>query len=346
MNDRYLLKKDHLPALLRRLGKTNRLVAPVKNRQGDTLFAEVSGAELAAIDLDNQAQGSAKPFLFPQQEILFTYRTDAAADYRFEPHGTAEPTVFFGLRACDLSAILYMDVTFLQRAQDPYYLQRRQNSILISYSCRDPFPNCFCNATRSGPFLEDGFDLQFTDLGDRYFVEVGRVKGQELVDTFGYFFTLAGEEDKKAQYQLSLEARGQFKRQVHVDQAIKRLKAGRVPDAVWATLSDRCQDCSGCAHICPTCTCFTIRDQPLSALEGIRVRSWDACTFAGFTLMTGGHNPVDHEKHAIRRRFLHKLLHDVNKHGRPSCVGCGRCVGMCFGGVDIIRCIDMICDLP
>jgi ferredoxin len=60
--------------------------------------------------------------------------------------------------------------------------------------------------------------------------------------------------------------------------------------------------------------------------------------------MAGGHNPVDSNTHAIRKRFLHKLLHDVQKHGRPSCVGCGRCVGMCFGGTDIVRFINMVCE--
>ena len=76
--------------------------------------------------------------------------------------------------------------------------------------------------------------------------------------------------------------------------------------------------------------------------SGERIRSWDACTFAGFTRMAGDHNPVDVKQERIRKRFFHKLKHDVQKHGRSSCVGCGRCVDMCFGGVDIIRFINSI----
>ena len=83
-------------------------------------------------------------------------------------------------------------------------------------------------------------------------------------------------------------------------------------------------------------------DLRLAEDRGERIRSWDACTFSGFTRMAGDHNPVDAESQRIRKRFLHKLLHDVQKHGRPSCVGCGRCVGMCFGGVDIVRFIDLL----
>lgn len=346
MNDRYILNKDHLLPFLRRIKKECRLVAPVKNRHGDTLLTEIEHLENNNLDLDNQAQGSAKSFLFPQQETLFTYSSPGPEQYDFKPVYNAEPTIYFGLRSCDLSAILYMDVIFQQNSKDPYYLRKRQNSILISVGCREPFANCFCNATKSGPFLDYGYDLQFTDLGDRYFVEVDRSKGQELVNRWGHFFAAATEDDKKAQYQIALEARGRFKQHVLVDKAIKRLQADDLPETLWRRLSGRCQDCSGCAYICPTCTCFTIRDQMISEQEGLRIRSWDACTTAGFTGMAGGHNPVDREKDVVRKRFLHKLLHDVQKHHRTSCVGCGRCVDMCFGGVDIIRFIDLVCELP
>jgi len=43
---------------------------------------------------------------------------------------------------------------------------------------------------------------------------------------------------------------------------------------------------------------------------------------------------------------MHKLRYDYDKYGRPSCVGCGRCVGICFGGVDMVKFIDMVCKRP
>ena len=116
-----------------------------------------------------------------------------------------------------------------------------------------------------------------------------------------------------------------------------------MPEQVWEELSLRCQDCGGCAYLCPTCTCFTISDQQLDATSGQRLRSWDACTFGGFTAMTGGHNPVQAKTSAIRQRFLHKLRDDVRQNGRPSCVGCGRCVSVCFGGTDIVRFVERAC---
>ena len=342
MTDKYILHKDHLVSLLRRLKKEYRLIAPVRNKQGDTKFCLIDSVDGVEFDLINQAVTSAKPYLFPQQERLFHYKTSPDGDYSFEPVSNSQPTVYFGLHSCDLSAILYMDVVFSITNRDPYYFQKRENAVLISVGCNEPGDNCFCNAARSGPFLEYGFDLQLTDIGSSYFVEIGRSKGREIINKWQYFFQPADEKESNLQYQAFLEARGKFKKQVHMDQAIKRLREGNIPDSIWSQLSVRCQDCGGCAYVCPTCTCFTIWDRQLSDHEGERLRSWDACTFSGFTLMAGGHNPVTHRSQAIRQRFLHKMLYDVQKHNRQSCVGCGRCVGICFGGVDIIRFINLV----
>ncbi len=346
MEDKYILKKDFLVAFLRKLRKHHRLVAPVTNRHGDTLFQPIDSLDHGTIDLTRHAQNSVKHFLFPQQETLFTYST-ADNGYSFVPvRKPPEPTVYFGVRSCDLSAILYLDVVFLGGTKDHQYLEKRQNALLIGINCNQPFANCFCNAMNSGPFLEYGFDLQFTDLGDRFLVQTGRVAGERLVNEWREFFQAAEPQDVQARYQAYLEARGLFRLHVHADQAIKRLAEENVPEWVWHHLSLRCQDCGGCAYTCPTCTCFTINDKPDSPHGGERVRSWDACTFAGFTKMAGGHNPVDQKKQAVRQRFMHKLRYDVEEHGRPSCVGCGRCVDMCFGGTDMVKFIHLACVGP
>lgn len=342
----FILKKDYLKSFLRRLIKERQLVAPVKNSYGDTLFIEVDAIDDIEIDLENQAQNSLKSFIFPQQQVLFTYTKDSdaankAGQYIYKADKQAKKRLFFGLRSCDLSALLYMDVIFLKNYKDPYYQEMRENNIIISLGCNDPFANCFCRQTKSGPFLEYGYDLQFTDLGDRFFVETGRAQGEEITRQMVHFLSRASEEDIKAQYQVRLEAQGNFKRQVLVDLAIKKLKDGLVSGEVFKELSARCQDCGGCAYICPTCTCFTITDHRISENSGERLRSWDACTFAGFSNMAGDHNPIDMKNDRIKRRFLHKLYYDVKAHNRPSCVGCGRCVDMCFGGVDIIKFINM-----
>ena len=315
MDGIYSLSKDHLRGFLRKVNKDNRLVAPVVNRHGDTLFSVIDDLDYAPYEFNQQSQNGIKSFFFPQQETLFTY-SNQDGEYGFAaPTTEQEPTVYFGVRSCDLMAIMHMDDVFMGEIKDQQYQAKRENGILIGLNCNHPFENCFCNATKSGPFLGSGYDLQFTDQGDNYLVQ--------------------------NQYQLSLEAMANFQLNVHADQAMQRLQSGQIPEEIWKALSLRCQDCGGCAFVCPTCTCFTIVDRKLSNDSGVRLRNWDACTFSGFTLMAGNHNPVHHKTQSIKQRFMHKLCHEVKDHGRPSCVGCGRCVDICFGGVDIVRFIKM-----
>jgi len=355
MDDPRILAHDHLLPLLRRLGRDFRLVGPVRNEYGEVFYSEIRELDHDRIDFSSRPVNSLKPFFLPQQEVLASYGccrggspgTPETAEYTF--HATlpqVEPTLYFGVRSCDLFAVLYMDMVFLGNAyRDPYYEARRKDAVFVTLGCHEPFADCFCHATRSGPFLELGYDIQLTDLDPvkrAYFVEVGRPRGRRIVEEFAPFFDSASAEDRNLQFEAVLEARSLFRHLVPVDLATQVFASGALPEDAVAEMSERCQDCGGCAFICPTCTCFSIEDQPHGPESGQRVRHWDACTFAGFTRMAGGHNPVDVRRRRILRRFAHKLHHDVERHGRPSCVGCGRCVGICFGGVDMISFIDKI----
>ena len=332
-----ILPKDNLPGLLRKLKRQKRLVAPLRNQWGDTLYSEVVDVDDMNLDLENQPQGSLKSFFLPQQEVLFSYQED---DYQFHEQRQHQPTVFFGIRSCDLHAVLYMDMIFSSPGRDSHYFARRDETVLISLACNQPFRNCFCNGSKSGPFLEYGYDLQLTDLGDCFLVEVGRGQGELLLRSWAPFFEPASDEHRQRQYQLMLEARGGFRKKVEVEHACSILAQGEVDEELWQQLDQRCFDCGGCAYICPTCTCFTISDLP-QGKGGERLRSWDACTAAGFTTVAGQTSPG---KRSLRQRFLHKLKYDVADHGKPSCVGCGRCVDICFGHVDITTFIDAIVD--
>ncbi len=336
-----ILKKDHVVPFLRRLSRDKRLIMPVKRERGEVLYEEVNSLDDTVPDLSRQPQESLKPFFFPQEETIFTYKTGDNG-YSFNTVDETDETVFFGVRSCDISGILYMDVIFLRGPIDPFYSRRRNKAIIIGMACNEPEDKCFCYASRSGPFLEVGFDLQLTDLGNRYFVESGRARGDAIFEEFSLFFQEVTEEDEKLRYQLSLEARSLFKRQVYLETAFNRLKTGDFDEKIWAHIAKRCDRCGGCAHICPTCTCFTIFDSPIDETQGERIRAWDACTHEGFTRMAGGHNPVPPED-ALKRRFMHKLYYDRLSFKRSGCVGCGRCVDMCFGGIDMASFVRLLC---
>jgi len=171
-----ILSKDNLIPLLRKLRKEARLIAPVQNEYGDTLFSEIEDIDATEIDLENQPQASLKPFFLPQQETLAKYSIKNG-EYRFTEPESAQETIYFGVRSCDLTALLYMDLIFSKPVKDATHYERRNHSLIITLGCNQPFENCFCEATGSGPYLEYGYGLQFIDLGDRYFVSAGRGKG-------------------------------------------------------------------------------------------------------------------------------------------------------------------------
>lgn len=343
MSDKFIISKEHLKAFLRKIAKERELIAPIKNRYGDTLLEVVPSVDDVFLDLKTKPVMPPKNFFTPSTETLFTYQR-TGTQYRFDEVLKNTPRVFFGLRSCDLWGILFLDMVFQENSKDRYYLNRRSNAILINIGCNEPMRNCFCRSTKSGPFLEHGYDMQLTDLGDRFFVEVGRPRGKELIEQWDYFFTPAAAQDREAQYEIVLEAGSKFQQIVDIDTAVSRLMNDEVDDALWEELGNRCQNCGGCAYVCPTCYCFNIVDRPLSETKGERIRMRDSCTFEGFTQLAGGYNPRHERKRRIRRRFYHKLYYDNEKYHLPSCVGCGRCVEICFGRVDMIHFIKMVCD--
>lgn len=343
MADKFILSKEHLKPFLRKIGKERELIAPVRNRHGDTLLEVVSSVDDVSLDLETRPVMPPKNFFLPRTETLFIYQRKGK-QYRFNEVLENRPRVFFGLRSCDLWGIIFLDMIFQENFKDRYYLNRRSNAVLINIGCNEPMKSCFCRYTKSGPFLTHGYDLQLTDLGNRFFVELGRPRGKELIDRWDYFFTPATAKDKEEQYEMVLESESKFKQIVDLDTAVSRLKNDEIDDELWEELGNRCQNCGGCAYVCPTCYCFNIVDRAVSETEGERIRMHDSCTFAGFTRLAGGYNPRDERKRRIRRRFYHKLYYDNEKYHLPSCVGCGRCTEICFGGIDMIHFIKMVCE--
>lgn len=345
MPGKLILNKEHLSSFLRKIAKEHELIAPVRNRYGDTLLEVVSSVDDISLDLEARPVMPPKGFFLPRVETLFRYQRKDG-HYSFKEVLPNVSRVFFGLRSCDLWAILFLDVVFQENLKDRYYLNRRSDTVLINIGCREPMENCFCKNAKSGPFLTQGYDLQFTDLGNRFFVEIGRPRGRELVEKWDYFFRPATSGDRDEQYEIVLEAESKFGQKVDFETAISRFMRYEIDDDLWEELGNRCQNCGGCAYVCPTCHCFDMMDRPVSDTEGERVRTHDACTLAGFTRLAGGHNPRRERGHRLRRRFYHKLPFAQDKYHRPSCVGCGRCVEICFGRVDMIHVIRMVCEKP
>lgn len=335
----YILKKEAVLPLLRKLQKSYGISAPVVSSFGDVSFGPVKDVTEIALDA-GQPVISAKNAFFPQDEPMFSF---SGTDHNSMKEVMAEKeTVYFGIRPCDLKAIKLVDIFFNDFGlPDTFYFDKRDKSILIAVSCNSPEETCFCTSTNSGPVADAGFDLQLTDLGAKYFVSVGSDKGQALVDKFGLYFDQATPGDVEEQYNHLAEVSAKFGPKIDMVKAGKAVKD--IDNSLWEELSALCLTCGGCSYVCPTCTCYNVVDRvdPKTS-EGTRNRTWDSCVFEGFTRMAGRHNMINSKAERVKRRFMHKLAYYPERYGELGCIGCGRCTATCLGGINMAKVVNEI----
>jgi ferredoxin len=215
--------------------------------------------------------------------------------------------------------------------QDPYYMNRRRNTVLMGLACNQPMSTCFCTSVGGGPFSTDGLDLLWTDLGDRYLVEAITEQGEAMIADSPHLRE-AMSEDIAQKADLAARAEGAIS---GPDVQGVKEKLDRMYDApFWQNVQLKCLGCGACTYLCPTCHCFDIADEGDSR-QGQRVRNWDTCQFSLFTLHASGHNPRTSGKERMRQRMMHKFNYFVENFDAIACVGCGRCVRECPVNLDI-----------
>ncbi len=324
-----VLNKSYLSYWLRQLRKEMKLIGPLKGFNGDIVFKSID--KIHEIALDGPAlMPLPKEFLFPQMEEMFEYSGDKIKDMR-----NTEKRIIFGVRPCDVSAINLLDEFYSRSPEDSYYMARRKNTVFIAVGCNNPDPTCFCNGLNTGPFLKSGFDFQFTDIGDRYFVQIGSEVSERLIKDYEHLFTKAKKTDYDDQYEIILSAQSQFEKRINLENTRQKILTGEVSDSFWQRVAARCFECGGCVYECPLCTCFNVADRKESESNGKRIRLWDTCMFKGFTRMAGGHLPAERKIMRTKRWYFHKLLYYPEQFGKFGCVGCGRCTITCPGRIDM-----------
>lgn len=334
MKTELILYKRNLSYWLRQLRKGRELIGPLMDSgiggANDIVFKSVE--KIHEIVLDCPASlPSPKEFLFPQYEPMLKYKGQG--------QGAADLTdktkrVIFGVRSCDISALYLLDKFYLGGYRDPYYAERRKNTLFISIVCNNPDPTCFCIGLGTGPYLEKGFDIQMTDLGDRYFVQTGSAEGAKAVRAMSFLFSKPKRADYEDQYEAFLSSKARFHKRINLEGIRQMILSKRVENDFWQSVADRCFECGGCVYDCPLCTCFTVTDRVCP--EGIeRIRLWDTCMFKGFTRMAGGFFPNEKAVLRTKRWYYHKLIYYPETLGGFGCVGCGRCTITCPGKIDM-----------
>ncbi|MCK4522925.1 4Fe-4S dicluster domain-containing protein, partial [Candidatus Aerophobetes bacterium] len=61
-----------------------------------------------------------------------------------------------------------------------------------------------------------------------------------------------------------------------------------------------------------------------------------------YALVAGGLNFRSERSARVKNRYFHKQRGFVAQYGRPSCVGCGRCIQSCPAKIDIVEVMTKI----
>ncbi|MBO8159855.1 4Fe-4S dicluster domain-containing protein [Thermosyntropha sp.] len=274
-----------------------------------------------------------KEVVFPQTEKMYSFKQEGQDVIIDKVYEDENPRIIFGIRACDLKAIEYLDEVFLTCGyEDAFYKKRRENTVFIANACYTPGKNCFCESMGVNPVEPELADIVLREYSDEGYVwEVKTEKGENITRLISDLL-----EDKEVQ----LPELKKFVIKVDYDGVAEKLK-GLFEHPMWDRLSEPCQTCGICTYICPTCHCFDIQVKAWGD-EGYRFRCWDSCMYREYTQMAGGHNPRETAKERFRNRFLHKLEFFYERYGKPLCTGCGRCVFVCPSGVSIVKIIEEI----
>ncbi|MDN5292727.1 MAG: hypothetical protein PWQ31_32 [Eubacteriales bacterium] len=333
----FVLSKNELGGFLEKLKEDYEVLGPVA-KDTEFVFAQVGSVEELRLDYDTTILPPKKYFHRPV-ETLFKFSGPTEITESGEP---VRKQVIFGIHPCDLNALLSLDQVFLGTYPDPYYKARRENSVIIGLNCTKPCEKGFCSSFNTGPAMDTGFDLALTDLGDKFLVEVGTLKGKELATGLA----AASTEDVVTKNRLLRASQEKMKRRLETE-GLAELLYQNTEHPVWEKLKEECLACGTCTTVCPTCFCFGVKDYvDLTLKNGERPRTWDSCMFYEFSRVALDHIFRPDRAARVKQRIYHKLVYFNQQFGTTGCVGCGRCVSTCIKSIDPVEIVAAIRENP
>ncbi len=266
-----------------------------------------------------------KKMLVPQRFTMFKYdREGYTAQLSDIPS-----RVVIGVHSCDIAGLNILNKLFTETYPDPYWIERRKKTAIIGVSCI-PDEFCFCNETGTDS-VDEGFDLFLSETGGDFFlVWVGSSLGDDLLRMAESLFSEDITLDDMQKFIDWKKAREKdFKLDIDLV-AMPSIFELSTSNKVWEKIGDRCLACGSCSMVCPTCNCYDVRDTvELMECKGDRNRCWDSCTLNEYSLVAGGHNFRANRTDRLKLWYTHKLEAFIGAFGKPSCVGCGRCLVTC-----------------
>ena len=311
----------NLDKILLRISDTSALYCPVKQY--------VAGSTDYVLNFDKWQPGSSvlleltvlppKGFFFRPYEAL--YSAEVSADLCIKQAEEAvEPFVLFGVHACDMAGIEFLDSVFLEPPFDRAYKARRDAATIVTLACLSCKATCFCETFGIEKLAPYG-DARITIIDDccvwQAFTEKGKRLTASIEDLLSPGFLPHPEveylERPVPQPALPLPC---------PDRMLEIFSSEK-----WDSLHRTCIACGTCTYLCPTCQCYDIASYG-AGMKILCHRAWDSCMNEDFTKMAHG-NPRPSHKERFRQRFMHKLVYQQEASGRRGCTGCGRCSAKC-----------------
>jgi ferredoxin len=328
------LSKKDLPRILSQWQREFTVFVPSR----ETGVAEMDvwdGQDTGFLDWYRNTVIPPKASILPNMEKMFGFHKE---DGNFEleaPETREQKQLIFGIRPCDARALAIIDMVFKDAYEDIYYLNRRENTLLVGMSCVNPYDSCFCTSLGLGPAETTDVDLMFTDTGEEFIIEEITDKGKELlVKTEGLEDTTKDDEAKASKAKDT--AYQKVTRKIDTKEIEKNLPAAFENEKFWQKIAAKCVSCGICTFLCPTCYCFDINDE-----KDARYRNWDCCSFPLYTQMPA-ENPREEKWRRVRQKVHHKyafypMLFDI-----IACTGCGRCIRLCPVNWDITQTLSSL----
>ena len=244
---------------------------------------------------------------------------------------------FFGVRPCDISAIVLQDKALMEHKYcDPAYAARRKNTFIVAVNCGQAGGTCFCLSMNTGPKASSGFDLAMIEVmegGRHYFVfQAGTEEGAAILHEVSS--RKSTDSEKKAAKQVVAITATHMGRSLDT-RGLKEMLYRNHDDPHWDKIAARCLTCANCTMVCPTCFCTTIEDTTdLTGKQAERTQKWDSCFTMDFSYIHGGSIRAS-AKSRYRQWMTHKLSTWIDQFGASGCVGCGRCITWCPVAIDI-----------
>ena len=337
MADKKISKKD-IAKLLEQWQQQFAVFAPSRE-SGVAAMAKWDGKDTSFLDWYRNTVVPPKASFLPQLEEMFHFQKGEEG-YNIEtPPADESKPLIFGVRPCDARAMAIVDMTFKDAYEDPYYLSKRKNAVLVGLGCTNPCESCFCTSMGVSPAESADDDLMLIDIGDEFLIEEITDKGKELIAKTKGLKEAAKEDGAKAT-QSQKTAYDRVTRKLDTEGIKDRLLASFDDEEFWEKTAAKCISCGICTLLCPTCYCFDINDEMVKQ-EGTRFRSWDSCGFPNYTKMPM-ENPRQEKWRRVRQKVCHKYEFYPMTFDVIACTGCGRCIRLCPVNWDITQVIESV----